>query len=95
MNKRSAATTYLTRTVAAAALLAISLAACGPDNTKDSTAAAAPAAAAPAKGGSVCALLTLAEVAKAIDAAEVTAEVTEHGPPLGAKQCVWGTDTMP
>jgi hypothetical protein len=25
----------------------------------------------------------------------VTAELTEHGPPLGAKQCVWGTETMP
>lgn len=60
------------------------------------SAAAAESPAAPAgKGGSPCDLLTEAEVATAIEAKAVKAEFTDHGEPLGGKQCVWSTDSVP
>lgn len=61
--------------------------------TESSSAPASPAAA--SGGGSPCDLLSAAEVAKAIGAQQVKAELTDHGPPLGAKQCVWSNDTVP
>lgn len=59
--------------------------------------AAAATSAPPAKAGSgsnPCDLLTEAEVSKALGA-KVTAEFIDHGPPLGGKQCLWASASVP
>ncbi|MDQ1708862.1 MAG: hypothetical protein QOG49_247 [Frankiaceae bacterium] len=86
------------RLLSAAVLVALGLTGCsskGSSKAASTPPAATAAAPSAGSGASPCDLLTEAEVATALATEKVTAKLTEHGPPLGGRQCLWSTDTLP